>query len=75
VTEDSGIKHILSEFADDTQLCRVVDMLEGRDAIQKEIDRFEMWACANLTKFNKTKCKALHLDQGKSKQKYRLGME
>ena len=35
VTLDSRIKCTLSKFADNTKLCGVVDMLEGRDAIQK----------------------------------------
>jgi len=32
-------------------------------------------ACKNLTKFNKAKYKALHMDQGSHKHKYRLGRE
>jgi len=30
---DSGIECTLRKFSDDTKLCGVIDMLEGRDAI------------------------------------------
>lgn len=55
--------------------CGVADMLEGRDVIQIELDRIERWACANLKKFNKAKCKVLHLSWGNPKHKYRLYRE
>ncbi|GAB0191327.1 cAMP-dependent protein kinase inhibitor alpha [Grus japonensis] len=68
---DSGIECTLSKFANDTKLCGVVNTLEGRDAIQKDLDRLERWACANPMKFNK--CKVLHVGQCNPKHDYRLG--
>ncbi|KAK4825565.1 hypothetical protein QYF61_000153 [Mycteria americana] len=68
----SGIECTLTKFANTTKLCGVVNTLERRDAIQRDLDRLERWAHANLIKFNKAKCKVLHMGQGHPKHKYRL---
>ncbi|GAB0177900.1 hypothetical protein GRJ2_000255300 [Grus japonensis] len=72
---DSRIECTLSKFADDTKLCGVVNTLEGRDAIQRDHDRFEGWTCANHMKFNKAKCKVLPMGQRNPKHNYRQGKE
>ncbi|KAJ7405314.1 rna-directed dna polymerase from mobile element jockey-like [Pitangus sulphuratus] len=63
----------LSESADDIKLCGAINTLDGRDAIQKDLDRFERLACVNLMKFNKAKCKVLHHGSGQSQAQVQTG--
>jgi len=53
----------------------VVDMLEEKDANQRDRDRLERWAYPNFMKFSKARCKVLHKGHSNPKHKYRLGGE
>lgn len=58
---DSGIECILIKFENDTKRRGLIYTLERRNFIQKDLNRLERWAQANLVKFNKAKFKVLHL--------------
>ncbi|KAK4830591.1 hypothetical protein QYF61_011826 [Mycteria americana] len=75
VTSVVGLLENNNKSADDTKLSGAVDMPEGWDAIQQNLDKLEEWAHVNLMRFNEAKCKVLHVDWGSPQYQYRLGDE
>uniref|UniRef100_K7EX00 Reverse transcriptase domain-containing protein n=1 Tax=Pelodiscus sinensis TaxID=13735 RepID=K7EX00_PELSI len=66
---------MLIKFADDTKLRRVATNLEDRVIIQNDLDKLEKWSEVNRMKFNKDKCKVLHLGRNNQFHTYRMGSD
>ncbi|TRZ09509.1 hypothetical protein HGM15179_017605 [Zosterops borbonicus] len=51
-------------FVDDTKLGGAVDSLEGREALQRDLNKLEDWAITNCMKFTNGKCWILYRGWG-----------
>lgn len=47
----------------------------GKPVTEGDLDKLEKWAHKYLMRFDKSKCRALHLTQGNPRHKYSLGDE
>ncbi|CAM5123810.1 unnamed protein product [Eretmochelys imbricata] len=66
---EDGVDCTISKSADDTKLGGDVDR------IQRALDKLEYWAKRNLMRFNKDKCRVLHLGRKNPMHRYRLRTE
>ncbi|KAJ7421147.1 rna-directed dna polymerase from mobile element jockey-like [Willisornis vidua] len=72
---DKGIECTFCKFTDETKLGRSVHLLDGGNALQRDLGRLDQWTEVTGMRFNRAKCWVLHLGHNNPMQDYRLGEE
>eukprot|EP00061_Rhincodon_typus_P002278 g17064.t1 len=63
---DENVQSMISKFADDTKIVRIMDSEEGYQKLQQDLDQLGKWAEKVQMEFKIDKCELLHF--GKSNQ-------
>jgi hypothetical protein len=66
------VQNIAKLFADDTKVYAVVNKKEEQHSLQNDINNLVLWSDKWLLKFNKSKCKHVHLGHA-TNTKYKMG--
>jgi len=72
---DERIECTFFNIADNSMLGGSVDLLQCRKTLQRDLNRLNQWTEATCMRFNKAKCRVLHLSHKNPMQCYRLGEE
>ena len=69
---DSNVINKVLKFADDSKLWGVVETVEERIGMQKDLDTLGEWSEINQMPFNVDKCKVMHVGKKNIKVDYKL---
>ena len=67
------VNSIISKFADDTKVGRIVESEEDRAALQNDINNLMNWSDKWQMQFNASKCKILHVGGKNNRFSYTMG--
>ncbi|KAF7248292.1 Retrovirus-related Pol polyprotein from type-2 retrotransposable element R2DM [Varanus komodoensis] len=69
---DEEVQGKIIKSADDTKLGGIANILEDRMKMQGDLDKLAHWAETNRMKFNKDKCRVLHLGKRNPRHQYKI---